>query len=169
MLPSSIDIILTICLFIRAAKAEPNQPKINPSYQLQSLENDQPIMKDSHLSPHKGHKVKKGQGTKDHISHQNTFERDGTFAEDKYERDYVGKYTESYNTNSPHPVAGNNSSYYFLDHSTPTVAISATKIPRFTRIFGGFLKNSKTKVEGRVYSAFNNHFCQFKEDLCKQS
>ena len=107
MLPPSFCIILIASLFIRAATAEPKQLQINPSYQLQSLQNDQPIMKDSHLSSNKGHKVKKGQGTKDHISLKNTFDRDGTFVEDDLERDYAGKYSQSYN--SPHPVVANHS------------------------------------------------------------
>jgi hypothetical protein len=147
------------------------------SYELQPLDSQQ-MTKDPHLTKKKG---KKGHGSKAHqVQHHNSIDtdRDGNFIDDEqedFERDYVGKYTEHYNTEPPRPLVSNNvsSSYYFLDqHSTPSVQTNEiqspiSKIPRFTRIFGGFLKSSKTKIEGRVYSTFNTNFCQFKEDLCK--
>jgi hypothetical protein len=148
---------------------------INPSYELQTVgHQQQPMVKDSHLT-RKGHKSRKGHGSKDHVSVMNG-DRDGNFIDDEeeYERDYVGKYTENYNSPPIHPqsqvVGKNTSSYYFLDVKSPTnneIQSPVSKIPRLTRIFGGFLKNTKTKIEGRVYTSFNNNFCQFKEDLCE--
>ena len=149
---------------------------IKPSYELQA-DGHQPqaMVKDSHLA-RKGHKNRKGHGSKDHNSVKSS-DRDGNFIDDdeeEYERDYVGKYTENYNSPPIHPpsqvVGKNTSSYYFLDAKSPTnheVQSPVSKIPRLTRIFGGFLKNTKTKIEGRVYTSFNNNFCQFKEDLCE--
>jgi hypothetical protein len=60
-----------------------------------------------------------------------------------------------------HPV-------FYAEPSPPTeMASPVSKIPRLTRIFGGFLKSAATKIEGRVYNTFNNQFCQFKDDLCE--
>ncbi len=153
---------------------------INPSYELQTVEHQQqPMVKDPHLA-RKGHKSRKGHGSNDHNSVKNgdNGDRNGNFIDDddeeEYEKDYVGKYTENYNSPSIQPqsqvVGKNTSSYYFLDVKSPSnqeIESPISKIPRFTRVFGGFLKNTKTKLEGRVYTTFNNNFCQFKEDLCE--
>jgi hypothetical protein len=149
---------------------------INPSYELQTVDHQQqPMVKDPHLA-RKGHKSRKGHGSKDHKSVK-IGDRNGNFIDDEgeeYEKDYVGKYTENYNSPPIQPqsqvVGKNTSSFYFLDVKSPSnheIESPVSKIPRFTRIFGGFLKNTKTKLEGRVYTTFNNNFCQFKEDLCE--
>jgi len=41
------------------------------------------------------------------------------------------------------------------------------KIPRIVRVFGDFMKNTKTNIEGRIYASYHNQHCALRRSLCK--
>ena len=149
------------------------QNHFKPSLEVQNSGNDKPISKDQHLSRRRSKKTFVDR-------HENMIGVDAADVDDDYEKDHLGlyKYTETYNSGSkttpvkPVPEVNQTSTYHYIHHPPSQnqgdeVASPFSNVPRLTRIFGGFLKDSKTKLEGRVYNTFNNQFCQFKEDLCE--
>jgi hypothetical protein len=42
-------------------------------------------------------------------------------------------------------------------------------VPRVVRVFGGFMKDTKTNVEGRIYASYHNQHCQVRESQCELS
>lgn len=42
-------------------------------------------------------------------------------------------------------------------------------VRRVERVFGGFMKNTKTNIEGRIYVSYHNQHCQLRENQCELS
>ena len=169
---------ILLCVMALASLCNGHQKNnFKPSLEVQNPGYDQPISKDQHFSKRKNKKTFVDR-------HENLIDVDVVDVDDDvdYDKGHLGlyKYTEPYNTGPKttkpvKPVSDVNqtSTFHYVHHPQPPpsqgneVTSPVSNFPRVTRIFGGFLKDSKTKIEGRVYNTFNNRFCQFEDSLCE--